>query len=174
MASNTPASAKPQGPFTGGCACRTIRYSLPSRPIYIHACHCRYCQRETGSAFALNAMYEAGLVNVTTPAQPELVPTSTESGTPQTIARCPHCRVAVWSNYGKHGGDHIRIIRVGTLDEPDVAGFEPEMHIYTSTKQPWVVLTGEVPFVDEFYDLPDYWPQDRLERLNRALEASLN
>ncbi|KAK9773414.1 putative Glutathione-dependent formaldehyde-activating, GFA [Seiridium cardinale] len=161
-------TSKPDGPFTGGCACQRTRYALPSRPIYIHACHCRYCQRETGSAFALNAMYEANLVTLTTPTEPQLIQTPTKSGNPQTIARCPTCGVAVWSHYGTHGGGVIRIIRVGTLDEPDAWGFAPEMHIYTSTKQPWVVLSGEVPLVEEFYDFSDYWPKERLERLNRA------
>lgn len=167
-----PAASKPQGPFTGGCACSTIRYTLPTRPIYIHACHCHYCQRETGTAFALNAMYEAGLVTLTTPTQPDLIRTPTQSGSPQTIARCPQCHVAVWSSYGTHGGDRFRIIRVGTLDEPDAWEFGPEMHIYTSTKQPWVVLDGTVPFVDEFYNKADYWPEERLDRLNRALGIS--
>ncbi|KAI0123575.1 glutathione-dependent formaldehyde-activating, GFA [Xylariales sp. AK1849] len=153
-----------EGPFDGGCACRQIRYTLPRRPIYVHACHCRYCQRETGSSFALNAMYEANLVTVTTPTEPEFIETPTQSGAPQTIARCPTCKVAVWGSYGAHGGNLIRIIRVGTLDEPDL--FPPEMHIYTSTKQPWVELKGDVPFVEEFYHKPDYWPKDRLERLD--------
>lgn len=163
--------SKFDGPFTGGCACRLIRYTLAKRPIFIHACHCRYCQRETGSAFALNAMYEANLVTITTSVEPDYVETPTQSGNPQTIARCPSCHVAVWSNYGTHGGDRIRIIRVGTLDEPDTWGFDPEMHIYTGTKLPWVVLTGEVPFVKEFYNIPDVWPKEKLNRLGQALRA---
>ncbi|KAI1849699.1 hypothetical protein JX265_008036 [Neoarthrinium moseri] len=149
-AAGTPNSAGDDGPFTGGCACH---------------------QRETGSAFALNAMYEAPLVGLSTAVQPELVETSTASGNPQTIARCPACRVAVWSSYGTHGGDRVRIIRVGTLDNPDL--FPPEMHIYTSTKQPWLNLSGDVPFVPEFYHLPDVWPKERLERLQRALGTSV-
>ncbi|KAI4597871.1 hypothetical protein KJ359_004148 [Pestalotiopsis sp. 9143b] len=167
----TSSQPKPEGPFTGGCGCRAVRYTLPRRPIYIHACHCRYCQRETGSSFALNAMYEEPLVRPSAESarQPELVRTPARSGNPQTIARCPECRVAVWSNYGKHGGDRLTVVRVGTLDDPGAWGFEPEMHIYTSTKQPWVVLPDHVPRVPEFYDFKDYWPQDRLDRLAKAL-----
>jgi hypothetical protein len=156
------------GPFEGGCACLQIRYTVPCRPIYIHACHCRFCQRETGSAFALNAVYEAALVTVTTSTGPEMVQPPTASGNPQTISRCPSCKVAIWSSYGTHGGDSIHIIRVGTFDNPDL--FPPEMHIYTSTKQPWVELNGYVPFVAEFYRMPDYWPRQRLQRLDRALQ----
>ncbi|ETS85571.1 hypothetical protein PFICI_03596 [Pestalotiopsis fici W106-1] len=168
MAHDTIAPAKPEGPFSGGCACRAVRYTLPKRPIYIHACHCRYCQRETGSAFALNAMYESHLVHLVPESQqPELVQTPAASGNPQTIARCPACRVAVWSHYGGLG-DRLKIVRVGTLDEPDTWGFAPEMHIYTSTKQPWVLLNGDVPQVAEYYDRKDYWPQERLDRFAKA------
>ncbi|KAF3003955.1 hypothetical protein E8E14_004879 [Neopestalotiopsis sp. 37M] len=164
----------PEGPFTGGCGCRAVRYTLSQRPIYIHACHCRYCQRETGTAFALNAMYESDLVRC--PArkdsqqqqqQPELVQIPAESGTPQTVARCPVCRVAVWSHYG--GQDRLKMVRVGTLDQPDAWGFAPDMHIFTSTKQPWVVLSDDVPQMTEYYDRKDYWPQEKLDRYAKAL-----
>lgn len=155
--------------YEGGCSCNVIRYSLPDRPIYIHGCHCRYCQRETGAAFAVNAMYEAELVQQTTSTAVDVIETPTKSGKPHWISRCPHCKVALWSSYGTHGGSAVRIVRVGTLDEPDL--FSPEMHIYTSTKQEWVYLDPAVPAVPEFYNNKDYWPKERLERLNRLFES---
>jgi len=45
--------------FDGGCDCRRVRYRLATRPLFVNCCHCRWCQRETGSAFAINAMIEA-------------------------------------------------------------------------------------------------------------------
>jgi hypothetical protein len=146
-------------PLCGGCTCRAIRYELRSAPIFVHCCHCRWCQRETGSAFVINALIEADRV-VLTLGTPSVVLTPSNSGKGQKISRCPTCCVAVWSNYG--GRDAIRFVRVGTLDEPD--RLAPDIHIYTASKQPWVVLPEGVPAVPEYYDAKQYWPQPSLER----------
>ena len=47
----------------GGCACGAVRYRLTSAPMFVHCCHCRDCQRQTGSAFVLNALIEADRVD---------------------------------------------------------------------------------------------------------------
>lgn len=148
------------GPFAGGCTCRSVRYVMTSTPLVVHCCHCRWCQRETGSAFAHNALIEADRVLLQT-GTPELVDTPSNSGKGQKIFRCPQCRVAVWSNYFGSGGA-IRFVRVGTLDEPD--RLPPDIHIFTSTKQPWVVLPADKPAVPEYYDLNKYWPAASLAR----------
>ena len=121
---------------------------MASRPLFVHCCHCRWCQRETGTAFALNAMIEADRVSLL-PGAPEIVETPSASGKGQTIVRCPTCRVAVWSHYAG-AGDACRFVRVGTLDEPD--RLPPDIHIFTSSKQPWVVLPPGTPAVPEYYD----------------------
>ena len=144
----------------GGCTCRAVRYRMTSRPLFVNCCHCRWCQRETGSAFAINAMIEADRV-VLLSGSPEVVNTPSNSGKGQKIARCPVCRIAVWSNYGG-GGDKVRFVRVGTLDEPD--RLPPDIHIFTTSKQPWVVLPPGVPAVEEYYDSKKYWPAESLER----------
>jgi hypothetical protein len=46
----------------GGCTCRFVRYSMTTQPLFVHCCHCRWCQRETGASFALNALIEADRV----------------------------------------------------------------------------------------------------------------
>ncbi|HUD24778.1 MAG TPA: GFA family protein [Burkholderiaceae bacterium] len=154
-------------PLEGGCTCRAVRYRVTSKPLFVHCCHCRWCQRETGASFALNAMIEAGRV-LLLQGQPEVVHTPSLSGTGQKISRCPACRIAVWSNYGG-GGDAVRFVRVGTLDEPD--RLPPDIHIFTESKQPWVVLGPDVPAVPQYYDRNQYWPKDSLER-RAALLAS--
>jgi len=154
-------------PLEGGCTCRAVRYRVTSKPLFVHCCHCRWCQRETGASFALNAMIEAGRV-LLLQGQPEVVHTPSLSGTGQKIWRCPACRIAVWSNYGG-GGDAVRFVRVGTLDEPD--RLPPDIHIFTESKQPWVVLGPDVPAVPQYYDRNQYWPKDSLER-RAALLAS--
>ncbi len=151
----------------GGCTCRALRYRMKGKPLFVHCCHCRWCQRETGSAFALNAMIEADRVNLLQ-GEPDIVDTPSNSGRGQKITRCPQCRVAVWSNYAG-AGDAVRFVRVGTLDEPD--WLPPDIHIFTASKQPWVFLPPGTPAVDEYYDLKDCWPAESRER-RRALIAA--
>jgi hypothetical protein len=146
--------------FDGGCTCRRIRYRLASRPLFVNCCHCRWCQRETGSAFAINAMIEADRVELLR-GEVDVVDTPSESGKGQRISRCPACRVAVWSNYGG-GGDAVRFIRVGTLDEPD--RLPPDVHIFTASKQPWFVLPPGAPAVAEYYEASELWPAESLAR----------
>ena len=134
--------------FEGGCTCRQVRYRMTAKPLFVHCCHCRWCQRETGAAFALNAMIEADRVELVS-GEPEPVMTPSASGRGQKIWRCPTCRIAVWSNYGG-AGDAVRFVRVGSLDEPD--RLPPDIHIFTSSKQPWVVLPEGAPAVAEYYD----------------------
>jgi hypothetical protein len=142
--------------FEGRCTCGEIRYRLHSRPLFVHCCHCRWCQRETGSAFALNAMIEADRVELLS-GVPAMVDTPSNSGKGQKIARCPRCHVAVWSNYAG-AGDAVRFVRVGTLLEPD--RLPPDIHIFTASKQPWVVLPPGTPAVAEYYDRRHYWPAE--------------
>ena len=149
----------------GGCDCRTIRYRLRRRPLFVHCCHCRWCQRETGAAFALNALIEAERV-VLLHGNVEVIDTPTNSGKGQKISRCPHCHVAVWSNYAG-AGDAIRFVRVGSLDNPDL--LPPDIHIYTSSKQPWVLLPADTPALPEYYQRSKFWPAESLARRAAAL-----
>src|ERR1700692_3311162 len=110
--------SKPMSEYSGGCTCRSVRYRLVDKPMFIHCCHCRWCQRETGTAFALNALIESDRVELTSGAV-QIIDTPSNSGKGQRIARCPTCQVALWSNYGG-GADLVRFVRVGTLDEPDL------------------------------------------------------
>ncbi len=162
-----PAAADPQV-FDGGCDCGRIRYRLSSRPLFVHCCHCRWCQRESGGAFALNAMIEADRLQwLTEPPQRVLTPSA--SGKGQQIWRCPSCWIALSSHYAG-AGESMHFVRVGTLDEPD--RLPPDIHIFTASRQPWVQLSGEVPAVPEYYDRLDHWPADSLAR-REALRARL-
>ena len=152
----------------GQCTCDDIRYRMMSKPLFVNCCHCRWCQRETGSAFAINAMIEAERV-VLLSGTPEIVLTPSSSGKGQKITRCPKCRIALWSNYAG-AGDAIRFVRVGTLDNPDQCA--PDIHIFTASKQPWVVIPQGAPAVPEYYDREQYWSDDSLER-RRTLLAKL-
>lgn len=147
-------------PLTGRCDCEQIRFQMERAPLFVHCCHCRWCQRESGSAFILNAMIETA--NITTfSGKTELIHTPSASGKGQKIARCPNCRIAVWSHYSG-AGPKIAFVRVGTLDEPD--HLPPDIHIFTSSKQPWVQLAEGSVSVPEYYARENYWSAENLQR----------
>jgi len=147
-------------PLPGACFCGAVRYRLTSDPLFVHCCHCLNCQRQTGSAFVINLLIEADRVELLA-GEVDVVMTPSNSGKGQKISRCPHCRIAVWSNYAG-AGDTVHFVRVGTLDEPD--RLPPDIHIFTASKQPWVVLPAGTPAVSEYYDRKIYWPKESLER----------
>ena len=152
-------------PAEGACTCRRVRYRVETAPLFVHCCHCRWCQRESGASFALNAMIEADRVTeIGEP--PELVDTPSESGSGQIIARCAKCKVAVWSNYAG-AGPLVKFVRVGTLNNPDL--LRPDIHIFTASKQPWVVLPEGTPAVAEYYERERYWPAESLVRREALL-----
>jgi len=158
--------------YDGGCACGHVRYRMTSRPLIVHCCHCTWCQRQNGSAFAVNALIETDRVDLLQGEVTEvLVPSP--SGKSQRIARCPKCQVALWSNYlillGGIG-DAVRFVRVGTLDNP--GSMPPDVHIYTSSKQPWVTLSPDDLVVDEYYVTKEVWPRESLERLALLMDAA--
>ena len=152
-------------PIQGGCDCRAVRYRMLSAPLFVHCCHCRWCQRESGASFALNAMIEADRVTLLA-GTPELVDTPSASGKGQKFLRCPSCRIALWSHYAG-AGTAVSFVRVGTLDNPDL--LPPDIHIFTSSKQPWVVLPPGMPAVPEYYDRKQYWPAESLARREALL-----
>lgn len=146
--------------FEGGCACGAVRYRLKRAPMFVNCCHCTSCQTETGSAFAINALIESDEVDTFRGALVALI-TPSESGRGQQIWRCPECEVALWSNYGG-AKDVIRFVRVGTLDRPDA--IQPDVHIYTRSKLPWVELPDGALAFGEYYDIASVWPEESLQR----------
>jgi hypothetical protein len=135
----------------GHCACDEVRYRVVGKPFAVHCCHCRSCQRETGSAFVINGLIETANVELIRGAPVE-VHTPSDSGKGQLIARCPTCQVAVWSHYGGMR-DKAAFVRVGTLENPDAC--PPQVHIFARSKQPWVALPAGEQAFDEFYSRED-------------------
>lgn len=152
-------------PMEGGCTCGYVRYRMMAPPLFVHCCHCTWCQRETGSAFVINALIEQALVEVLS-GEVEIIDTPSASGKGQKIHRCPVCKIAVWSNYAG-SGEAIRFLRAGTLDDPRRVA--PDIHIFTSSKQPWVILPPGAPAVPEFYRFKDHWPPESIERYKALL-----
>ena len=162
-----------QKTLSGHCSCGTISYRLLASPMVVHCCHCTWCQAQSGSAFAVNALIEMSNLEVTAAApkfSPLAIDTPSPSGNGQKIVRCPRCYVALWSHYSSFK-DLVAFIRVGTLE--NASEFKPDVHIFTSTKMPWVDLSREkVPVREEYYVTEDVWTKEALER-RRALKEAM-
>lgn len=159
-------------PFaTGACPCGAVRFAMASAPYVVHACHCRDCQRLTGSAFASNAVIETDRLALLAGT---VLPVShpTPSGRGQIVLRCNECQGAVWSHYGSMG-DKAAFVRTGTLDSPEVCA--PHVHIYTRTRLPWITLPTGIPAFEAFYggrDIPLIYGAEGAARL-AALRARM-
>ena len=156
-------------PQQGGCACSEVRYEVDSAPMFVHCCHCTWCQRETGSAFALNALIEVDRVRVLNgKLEASVIPS--ESGAGQKILRCRSCRTAVWSHYDYAStGEAVAFLRGGTLD--DLGAFPPDVHIFTRSKVPWVILPEGVLTVPVYYRSSEVWPEASLARRRLLIRA---
>lgn len=152
----------------GQCSCGEVQFDMLEKPLFVHACHCTNCQRQSGSAHALNAMIETSKVKVLS-GKAEGFDVPTGSGMGQTIFRCPSCRVALWSTYAG-AGDAFLFVRVGSLDDP--ATCPPDINIFTKSQQPWVTLLDGIPAVEEFYDAKEYWPAESLKRMQTLKDAA--
>lgn len=148
----------------GGCFCGSVRYRLASPPMFVNCCHCKDCQRQTGSAFVINAIIETARIQVLS-GEPVPVRVPTDSGRPHDIYRCPKCQIALWSDYG--GRPLVRFVRVGTLDEPSV--LPPNAYIFTRSKLPWVGLPKDAPAFEVYYDMKTLWPEESLARREAIL-----
>src|SRR4026207_1305817 len=173
-----------RGSPEGGWSCGAVRYRLTSEPLFVHCCHCRNCQRQTGSAYVINVLIQADRVELTSGRQPAAPAVTTarigagrveltagvpravdvprDDGSAQRIHRCPECQVAVYSEYGR---PEVRFVRGGTLEQP--SSVAPDVHIFTKSKLPWVTLPEDVPAVEVYYDSKALWPAQSLERRGR-------
>ncbi|KAF2014002.1 hypothetical protein BU24DRAFT_425007 [Aaosphaeria arxii CBS 175.79] len=165
-------------PLKGHCTCKTITYEVLAPFLCVHCCHCTWCQRETGTAFALNAIIEASNVRITSTTKPLDVDTTSASGGGQMMARCPNCYVVVYSDYSGSGKWRL-FVRVGTLDNESKQVVKPDVHIFTSTKLDWVDLTGEkergIQVCENYYERDQVWRKeslDRFEILKRKMDAA--
>lgn len=150
----------------GRCACGDVQFEVTASPLIVHCCHCTYCQRETGSAFALNYYVEAVHVRINQ-GETEAIDTPSASGKGQIIHRCPTCHVALWSHYGGAGPD-FAFVRVGVLKE--CAEIVPDVHIFTSTKLPWVTLPHAAQVFENYYHPKEVWSAEAQARF-KAVRA---
>ncbi|MEP2531274.1 GFA family protein [Shimia sp.] len=152
--------------YSGACGCGQLTYEMHGAPMIVHCCHCLECQKQTGSAYVLNAIVETDRVQLKGNRTEHTL--STPSGKGQIVTRCADCGTAVVSRYMVRLGK-LTYVRVGTLDDP--ASCPPDVQIFTSSKQPWVPLSSDIPVFDEGYKFEDVWPADALARMTAAYES---
>ena len=150
----------------GGCGCGAVRYRVEGEPIFVNNCHCRLCQRQTGSTSVVNAFFESERVALL---QGELTDhtVAAGSGGPHVIRRCAQCGTALWSHYPRLGtlGTGLRI---GTLDNPGT--WRPDAVIFTESKMPWVALPEGIPAFETTYNQCELLPPERVARLEVMIE----
>ncbi|MEM7662538.1 MAG: GFA family protein [Pseudomonadota bacterium] len=152
----------------GKCACQEVTFNVEESFLYVHCCHCTWCQRETGSGFAINGLIETAHISVLQ-GEPVYIDIPSGSGEGQQLVQCGKCGTTLWSHYAA-ARDAVAFVRVGTLD--DAASIEPDIHIFTSTKLPWVVIPDGANQVDEYYRRSANWPTESVTRYKTALEAA--
>ena len=150
----------------GGCACGAVRYRAEGEPIFVNNCHCRLCQRQTGSTSVVNAFFESERVERN---QGELTEHTLKSGSggDHTIARCANCGTALFSYYPRVGRLGTGI-RVGSFDDP--GAFTPTAVVFTESKMPWVALPEGIPAFEQYYVPKDLYAPDKWARLEALLE----
>jgi len=148
----------------GRCACGAIAYALAGAPLIVHACHCRDCQRVTGSAFVVNLWIEATLVRRSGP-DPASHRLAGGSGKPHEVFFCARCGTQLWSRYERVAADTL-FVRAGTLDDP--SGVVPDVHIFTRSKAPWLELPAGARTFAAGYRISEVWSEASVERLRRC------
>jgi hypothetical protein len=147
--------------LTGSCFCGAVRYRLTRAPMFVHCCHCRDCQKQTGGAFAINALIERSSIALLEGSrEPVRTTVKTDSGRPHDVYRCSDCQAALWSDYGRRGA--MLFLRVTTLDSGH--GIEPDVHIFTRSKLPWVQLPQGARSFAGYYEMKKDWPAESLAR----------
>jgi hypothetical protein len=155
-----------EGVHEGGCACGSVRYRVQGEPIFVNNCHCRLCQRQTGSTSVVNAFYETERLTLLEGELSDHTVTA-GSGGPHVIRRCKSCGVAVWSHYPRLGRLGAGV-RVGTLDRP--GDFRPDAVIFAESAMPWAVFSEDIPVFETVYDQTKVLQPEQVERLMALIE----
>ncbi len=134
-------------------------------PIFVNNCHCRLCQRQTGTGSAVNAFIEMDRVERLSGELSEHE-FETGSGAKQIVIRCAKCGTPLWSHYRL--GRKAAAVRVGTLDDPSAV--RPDAAIYVADRPAWAPLPEGVPRFEAYYNPQELLPPERFARLKALLD----
>ena len=129
-------------PLTGGCLCGAVRYEISTEPVDAYVCHCRDCQKSTSSAFSIGIVVLDGACAISGLDKTELVfgGVAENGGRRKFKQVCSGCGTWLFGEPRKFrgGAETVRIVRGGTFD--DTSWIQPTRHIWTRSRQAWVVL----------------------------------
>jgi hypothetical protein len=129
-------------PFSGGCLCGAIRYESRAEPLFSINCHCRDCQRTTGTAYAPVLAVPRDALSISQ-GKPTYYTSQSDSG--ETVSRgfCPECGSGIFSKLSAN--PDIVGLKAASLDDP--SWFRPAVDMYTDSAQPWDVMNPDLPKV---------------------------
>jgi hypothetical protein len=149
--------------LTGACKCGQVCFRMEVEPIITHCCHCRQCQRASGSAFRINSMIETDRLTILQGA-----PEAFQGAGSEKVVQCPACKSALWV-YHPDLGEAVAFVGVGVLDRGEQLA--PEVHYFTRSKHPWVTLPPELPAFEELGDPGKASARARIESALARAEA---
>ena len=142
-------TAKTTVPFLGGCACDAIRYECSEQLVFMVNCHCRDCQKASGSAYSPTLIVEmSSLKLLKGEAKYHCVPA--QSGNIARRGFCPDCGTPLFA--GSSAKTEFLGIKASSLDDP--SWFKPEANVWTCSVQPWDFLDPNVPSYHKYRPRP--------------------
>ena len=125
--------------FTGGCICGAVRYECAADPIFMGNCHCRDCQKASGSGYEAAIGLPAAALKVT--GTVKYHDSKADNGNTVSRGFCPECGARL---FGKSSGmPALAVVMAGSLDDPKQ--FQPGMDVYASSAQPWDHMNPALP-----------------------------
>jgi len=131
----------------GGCVCGAVRYRASGAPLVAQACHCTFCQRRSGSAFAVVVAFRKGDVESSGGPLTEYEHRSDESGHWIRYQFCGRCGTTVFLSLETQPA--VRVIAGGTFDDPDWFGIK--QHTWTRSARHWMVFPPDAKRFERGY-----------------------
>lgn len=126
-------------PFTGGCLCGAVRYEGNAEPMISGYCHCKRCQKLSGTAFATVLAVPTESLKIR--GKVTYYDSKADSGNTARNGFCATCGSRVLGDTTQM--PELTAIMAGTLDDP--SELKPMMNIYTESAQPWDSIGTDLP-----------------------------
>lgn len=130
----------PDFPVEGGCQCGEVRYRLGAPPLAVYACHCKDCQRFSGTTHTISMVCRSADVELLR-GQPIAFDKAADSGRTVRMMACPQCGTKIWNE--PLSGPGMLILKAGNLD--DMSWARPVGNIWTDSRAPWVDIDTDAP-----------------------------
>jgi hypothetical protein len=131
-------------PYSGSCQCGAMKFEITAEPLTVYVCHCNACKKQSGSAFGMALIAPADAVKMTE-GTPKSYTKTAQSGRTADCDFCPECGNRLFHRLGADAP--IVLVKTGIMDDP--GQFEPVVHLWTESADPWVVIPDDVVAYDQ-------------------------